>query len=163
MDNYSNNDITLIDDLDLATYNRLLCIFKFNDFYVLPRQYDINGIDFEKIEDLPKGIKSFGLYDDTCVIDLSLLQPAKNIDETKKFNFGKIEFKVPIATINKDIIYIDNLVIYAIHYTTKEIRKLTIKGITPKFIKDEDEKLYKSIQFEYKVYFHQFSERRGNV
>lgn len=144
--------MSYFEKLKVEMYNKMIYLFKSNDFYAMPRQYTNDGLPITDINKLPRARVKFGRYDTSE--DITLLQPVKELKGGEPL-YGVLEFEFPTHELNEKIIYIDNIIIYAISKLNKdEIFELTNAHIYPQFKRKVDK-----IEVSYKFSFHPFEER----
>ena len=144
--------MSYFENLKIEMYNKMIYLFKSNDFYAMPKQYKIDALEIKDIKDLPKARVGFGRYD--MKKDMTLLQPVKELKGGEPL-FGVLNFEFPTCEFKKEIIYIDNYDIYAIsRIDENDIFKLTNEHMYSQFKRDHDK-----IEVSYKLNFHPFNER----
>ena len=172
---------TIFNDIELEMSNRMIELFKFNNFYALPRSHktptmSLNGeieyllsqdnisfnvYNYEIISKLPRARCWFGTYEDNLYDDITKLQPCDNLKETKKYKYGMLKFDFHSTELDESTIYIDNIIIFTINTLTNRCNILTVKDFEPILVKEDGEKIYKNININYRINFSPFNGKFG--
>ena len=128
--------MTYFENKQLEAYNDMIHLLKYYDFYAMPRQYKNNALEVVNIEKLSRARVEFGRYKLTD--DVTLLQPAKTLSETSEFLYGLLTFEFNTSEFKKEIIYVDNMLIYAKSKINKDdVFILTEKHFYSTFVRNE--------------------------
>lgn len=128
--------MSYFENKEVDLYNEMVYLLKSNDFYAMPKQYTNSALDIHEIEKFPKARVEFGRYD--TFWDLSKLQPITSLKDIQ-YEFGKLTFEFNTIEFKKEIIYIDNMDIYAkSKINNDEVILLTNKHMYPEFIREHD-------------------------